>query len=56
MNELNAKYGLDIRKDAKHLRDKYIKKEERKEELVRVASPTEDDAESYSLNPIRYYP
>lgn len=30
MNELNAQYGLDIRKDAKHLRDKYIKKKNEK--------------------------
>lgn len=30
MNELNAKYGLDIRKDSKHLRDKYIRKKNEK--------------------------
>ena len=50
MNELNAQYGLDIRKDAKHLRDKYHQKKNEKGP-DRVAPPTEDDA---ALSPIQY--
>ena len=26
MNELNAQYGLDIRKDSRHLKDKFIRR------------------------------
>ena len=34
MNELNAQYGLDIRKNCRHLRDKYIRRKKDKKSLT----------------------
>ena len=34
MNELNTLYGLDIRKDCRHLRDKFIRRRKEKKNLT----------------------
>ena len=34
MNELNAQYGLDIRKDCRHLKDKFIRRKKDKTSLT----------------------
>ena len=34
MNELNAQYGLDIRKDSRHLKDKFIRRKKDKTSLT----------------------
>ena len=34
MNELNAQYGLDIRKDSRHLKDKFIRRKKDKTGLT----------------------